>query len=101
MKVHLVATLAASMLIAPVAMAGSVSTGDAKQIVRDLLVKSGQDGEKVGTAERQGSYIVVHTLTNEAMPFRDLKVDPETGAVRGFPQTQTPMTGQRDAGTKG
>ena len=100
MKVYVPVALALGLLAAPVAMAGEVSTSDAKQIVKDLLAKSGEQGEKVGTAERQGSYIVVHTLTNEGMPYRDLKVDPDSGAVRGFP-AKAPMTGQRDSGVKG
>ena len=89
------AALAVGALMAPAAMA-EVTNGEARLIVKDLITRQPGLGDHVGDAERQGSYIVVHTLSNGVL-FRTLKVDPETGHVLGVPSDT--MTGKRDAGT--
>ena len=98
MRTMILAALAATALTAPAAMA-DVTNSEARQIVKDLIARDPAYGARIGDVQRQGAYIIVHTLTSDGLIFRTLKVDPENGQLVGLPAGT--MTGKRDTSPNG
>lgn len=93
--------LAVGLLVASAAMADDISTSDAKEIVQNLLVRSGLPNWMVDSAERQGSMITVHTRAKDGVVIHDFRVDAHTGVVKGYENDKTMMGAQQPPHTDG